>query len=74
MINAFTNNNPKARFRFISIISLRGTFSLNHYFSFSTNLSLKKKALPKKEVFSFSTGFLFYKKKKCIDAERRDMD
>jgi len=29
------------------------------------NLSLKKKALSKKESFSFSTGFLFVKKKKC---------
>jgi len=32
-----------------------------------TNLSLKKKALPKKPLFfSFSTGFLFSKKKKCF--------
>jgi hypothetical protein len=68
MINTCTNDNPKARF--ISIISLRETFlkKLHQKYFF------RKESFTKERSFSFSTGFLFLKKKKCTDAERRDMD
>ena len=37
------------------------------FFSFSTNLFFARKALPKELcVFSFSTGFLFYEKRKSV--------